>query len=91
MQVNQDIKAIVLRGKAIYEERIRDEVEPLPGNIGKYISIDVDTGDWVIADNLQATTDQLHAKHPGAMLYSTRVGYPALVKMGSWRHSGWTA
>jgi hypothetical protein len=76
---------IVRRGEELYESGIRAKVEQ--GNTGKILVIDIETGDYEIDDDhLQATRRAL-AKHPGAALYSLRIGYPSLGKIGG----GWAA
>ena len=76
---------IVRRGEELYEDGIRAKVEQ--GNTGKILVIDIETGDYEIDDDhLQATRRAL-AKHPGAALYSLRIGYPSLGKIGG----GWAA
>ena len=68
------------RGQAIYEERLRPKVET--GNKGKYLVIDIETGDYEMGDDLMALSDRLHAKHQGAALYAMRIGYPATGRIG---------
>jgi hypothetical protein len=80
MTYEKDIREIVRRGEELYGAQIRPLVER--DGLGKYVSIDIETGEWDMADDLLTTTDRLHAKHPGALLYSTRVGYPGLAKLG---------
>lgn len=80
MTQEMDVKEIVRRGEAIYGERIRPLVEL--DSFGKFVSVDIETGDWEMADDLLITTDRLREKHPAALLFSTRVGYPGLAKMG---------
>ncbi len=71
---------VVSRGEAIYERRIRKIVEP--GNRGKFVVIDVDTGDYEIdADDLQATK-RLLAKRAQAAIYGLRIGFPAAYRLG---------
>lgn len=68
------------RGEAIYEERIRDRVEA--ENKGKFLVIDIETGDYEIdADDLRATMRAL-AKRPAAILYGLRIGYPTAYRLG---------
>lgn len=86
MVYEDDLQEIVRRGEAIYGERIRPVVER--DAFGKYVSVDVETGEWEMADELLTTTDRLHARHPGALLYSTRVGYAGLAKMGFGHRNG---
>ena len=56
------------RGQEIYESQLRARVET-PENIGKIISIDVDTGDYEIDDDLIKAGDRLRARQPGAHIY----------------------
>lgn len=72
---------ITRRGQELYEQRIRAQVET-PENIGKIISIDIETGDYEIGDDLITTGDRLFARHPGAALYGARIGYNAVYALG---------
>lgn len=68
------------RGEEIYERQIRRNVEP--GNKGKFVVIDIETGAYEIDDDdLQATKRAL-AKRPEAILYGVRVGYPTAYTLG---------
>ena len=60
--------------KAIYQERIRHLVEL--GENGKYIIIDVASGDYEIDPQIIAAADRLHERRPNAAVYAGRVGYP---------------
>jgi len=71
---------VVSRGEDIYRERIRSLVEA--GNKGKFVVIDIETGDFEVdEDDLQATKRAL-AKRPDAVLYGLRVGYPTAYTLG---------
>ncbi|MGH9939074.1 MAG: hypothetical protein ACREAM_22775, partial [Blastocatellia bacterium] len=71
---NYTPEEVEARGEAIYEEQIRDCVEAK--NKGKFLVIDIETGDYEIdADDLRATMRAL-AKRPAAILYGLRSGYP---------------
>ena len=68
------------RGEEIYERQIREDVEP--GNKGKFVVIDIETGDYEVdEDDLQATKRAL-AKRSDAVLYGLRIGYPAAYTLG---------
>ncbi len=69
------------RGRELYEGKIRSLVET-DDNIGKVVSIDVETGDYAIADDLIAAGDQVFARHPGAAMYAARIGYNAVYTLG---------
>lgn len=68
---------ISLRGKEIYEKQLRAKIET-EENIGKLISIDIETGDYEIGNNPITTADRLFARHPDAALYGARIGYNAM-------------
>ncbi len=72
---------IGMRGEALYQAGIRARVE-IPENIGKIISIDIETGDYEIADDAITTGRRLQAKHPDAAIYGTRIGYNAVFAIG---------
>jgi hypothetical protein len=69
------------RGQAIYEERLRPLVE-IEENIGKIISIDVESGDYEIADDLVTAGKRVRERHPEAKIYGKRIGYNAVFAVG---------
>jgi hypothetical protein len=71
---------IVQRGQTLYEQEIRPKVEP--ENKGKYLVINVATGDYEMdADDLVASK-RAKAKFPDAPLYTMRIGYPTAYRLG---------
>lgn len=70
------------RGQEIYESQLRARVET-PENVGKIISIDVQSGDYEIDDDLIKAGDRLRARRPDALLYGARIGYDAVYGIGS--------
>ncbi len=67
-------------GEEIYGRHIRSRVEL--GNRGKFVVIDVQTGDYEMdEDDLQATKRVL-AKRPSAVLYGLRIGYRTAYTLG---------
>ena len=73
---------IARRGKAVYEQSIRDRVET-GDNLGKIISIDVETGDYEIDDDLLKAAHRLRNRHPKAALWMERIGYDAVFAFGA--------
>ena len=68
------------RGEEIYEQQIRQKVEA--GNKGRFVVIDIETGEYEVDDDdLQATKRAL-AKRPKAVLYGVRIGYPTAYNLG---------
>lgn len=73
---------IARRGQEIYETRIRSEVER--EHQGKYLVLDIESGDYEIDADHLAASDRAAAKHPDAPLYALRIGYRTLGRIG-WR------
>jgi hypothetical protein len=72
---------IARRGQELYERNLRAQVET-EENVGKIISIDIETGDYEIDDDLIVTGRRLQAKHPDAAIYGKRIGYNAVFSLG---------
>jgi hypothetical protein len=68
-------------GHELYEKNIRAKVET-EENIGKIISIDIETGDYEIGDDVLQTAKRLLAKNPDAPIWTERVGYDAVYTIG---------
>jgi hypothetical protein len=68
-------------GKKIYDERIRSIVET-PENIGKMLTLDVETGEYGIDLNPAQTILDLKQKHPLSRLFTLRIGYQTGVSFG---------
>ena len=71
---------ICARGQRLYDERLRDQLEPQHN--GKYVVLDVETGEYELDANHLAASDRAWAKHPGASLFAVRVGYGYLARLG---------
>ena len=71
---------VAARGEALYEQRIRTQVEA--AHTGEFVVVDIETGDYEIdADDLAATKRAL-AKRPEAVLYGLRIGSPTAYRLG---------
>ena len=71
---------IVTRGREIYEKQLRNKLEP--GNIGKFLVIDIETGDYEMDDDDLIASKKASRKHPGAARYGMRIGYPTSGTIG---------
>ena len=68
-------------GDEIYRRDIRRQAEA--GHDGEYVAIDVDSGDYAIAESELAASDSLRAKRPDAIdVWLLRVGYRAIASIG---------
>ena len=68
------------RGAAIYAAQIKARVEPQEN--GKFIVIDIESGDYEIAEDMLDAEDRLLARRPEAVGFGGRVGYETAYKMG---------
>lgn len=73
---------ISARGEAIYREQIQSKVEP--AGKGKFVVIDVETGDYEIDAGDASATRRLLERRPSAVTYGVRVGYRAAYSGGFW-------
>ena len=69
------------QGRELYEGKIRAQVET-EANIGKIVSIDVDSGDYEVDADLLTAGDRLLARHPDAAIWGERIGYDAVYAVG---------
>jgi hypothetical protein len=71
---------IAREGETIYESDIRSKVEA--GNVGRFVAIDVLTGDFEGADEDLTASDRLLERKPQALLYGICIGSPAALRIG---------
>ena len=65
---------VASRGEKIYGQRIRDNVAG--GAIGgKFVVIDIETGEYEIHSDDLVATKRLLVKHPNAVVYGLRIGF----------------
>ena len=70
---------IIQRGQALYNQRLRAQLETTQG--GKFLVIDVDTGNYEIDENDLAAIRRAQANRPDAPLYLMRIGAPAAYRL----------
>ena len=78
--VNYTPQEVSSRGEAIYEQQIRGKVEF--GNKGKFVVIDIETGEYEIDVDDLIATKRLLVKRPDAILYGLRIGFPTAYRIG---------
>jgi hypothetical protein len=73
---------IARRGTELYQQKIRPLVEA--GNRGRLLMIDVETGDYELADDHDdiEACQRLIAKHPDAQIWGLRIGHRAVDRLG---------
>ena len=60
------------RGDDIYERQTKPVIEA--GNEGKYVAIDIESGDCEVDVDELAATDRLSARHADAQVWLRRIG-----------------
>jgi len=74
------IEEVCERGTELYETKIRPQVES--GNLGRYLAIDVDTGEYSVADKRRDAVKVIRDKHPDANIWGLRIGHMAAASLG---------
>ncbi len=68
------------RGERLYRDQLQTAVEP--GNVGRFLVMDILSGDYEIDDRDIAATNRLEQRRPDGILYGLRIGYPAAYRLG---------
>lgn len=69
------------RGDLIYQTQIRPQVEA--SNHGKIVAIDIETGDFEVANSPMLAVDKLYERKPDAQPWVIRIGHRAVFRFGS--------
>ncbi|MBC7809284.1 MAG: hypothetical protein H7145_24380 [Akkermansiaceae bacterium] len=72
---------IAERGEAIYEQHIHAKFET--EHVGKFLAIDIVTGDYEMDEDDYEASDRLWARYPGNLQYDIRIGYKAAGVIGA--------
>jgi hypothetical protein len=75
------VEEIAAKATNMYADGIQQQVET-PENIGKMLTIDVETGEYFIDENGVEGMMFLKSKRPSARLFTIRVGYSAAFGFG---------
>ncbi len=68
------------RGDAIYEKEILPKLTAK--DVGKFLAIDIETGEYEIASDEMKAGDKLLARLPEAQIWMVRIGYAAPLSFG---------
>ncbi len=74
-------REIARRGRDLYDRTIRARVETVE-NIGRIISIDIDTGNYEIGEDILDLSTRLQLKSPNALIWVERIGFNAVYAVG---------
>lgn len=79
-QSRYTIDEVADRGIELYETKIRPLVEE--GNLGRLLAIDVESGDYAVADQRFDAVKPLRDKNPDAQIWLLRIGHVAVESFG---------
>jgi len=74
------------RGTEMYEREIAPKIEA--NNRGRIVAIDVDSGEFEIADQGLEAANRLLARRPAAQIWCVKIGYRAVHRFGPRVRSG---
>ena len=74
-------RSVASRGRRIYRRKIQRIVDP--AETGRFVVIDVKSGDYEVADRDADATFRLMARRPDAVTWAERVGYAAAYRLGA--------
>ena len=74
------IDEVCERGRRIYEEQIKHLVEPQEN--GKFIVIDIESGDYEIDEEHPAASQRMRERRPRSVRYAGRIGEDATYHIG---------
>ncbi|HLK57893.1 MAG TPA: hypothetical protein VKU00_15100 [Chthonomonadaceae bacterium] len=72
---------IVARGKEIYEKQLKSKLEP--HEIGKFLVIDIDTGEYEMDEDDLAAVLRAYKKNPDGARYEMQIGYATSGTIGN--------
>jgi hypothetical protein len=75
-----DATEIARRGEEIYERELREQLEPT--HTGKFLVIDIDTGDSEPDTDEVAAFQRTMARNTDGSLYLKRIGFPVAHRLG---------
>jgi hypothetical protein len=73
---------LAARGRALFDQRVRSRVEPAQN--GRIVAVDVETGEFAVADDVPGACRPLIASNPDAQIWTIRVGRRAVHRIGNW-------
>lgn len=74
---------IAVRGRDIYESRLRKHLER--DNAGRFLVIDIESGDYEIGDDDLETSLRAYEKNPSGVRFGMRIGHQSSGSIGGKR------
>ena len=77
---NRTLDELADLGKDIFDRQVRPALRP--EDDGKFVAIDVETGDYEMDEDDYTAVARLRARLPGADMWLMRAGFPATYRIG---------
>jgi hypothetical protein len=71
---------LAVLGQEIFDQKVQPALRP--EDDGKFVAIDVDSGDYVVDKDDYAATARLRSRKPAADIWLMRAGYPTTYRIG---------
>jgi len=68
------------KAREIYEQRLRSKLEAT--NLGDFVAIDPQSGEFFIGQTLSGAIQAARAAHPDRLSFALRVGHQTTVQLG---------
>jgi hypothetical protein len=80
IQPRRTLDELAALGGVIFDRQVRPALRPEDN--GKFVAIDVETGDYEMDEDDYAAVARLRARKPAADVWLMRAGFPTTYKMG---------
>lgn len=72
---------VAARGREIYEIRLKSQMEP--EHLGKFLVIDIETGEYEMDEDDLTASMRAYRKKPSGSRYGMRIGYATVGSIGN--------
>lgn len=76
------------KGQQIYKDKLKAILEPK--DRGKFVIIEVESGDYFVADSMIDALSKAKEKYPNKVFHTIKVGFDGIFKMGTYAHRGFS-
>jgi hypothetical protein len=80
VMISANTKSVMDRAKRIYAERLQNSLEAEHRN--RFVAIEPESGEYFLADTLDAAVRDARTKHPDRISHVLRIGHPAALHIG---------
>jgi hypothetical protein len=71
---------VAQRAKAVYESRLREELEA--NHLNAFVAVEPDSGDYFLGETLSEAIQSARRRHPQRLSFAIRIGHPSAVHLG---------